>query len=157
MTETSTENKPRTALFAGTFNPFTAGHADIVARSLHLFDRVVIGIGVNRAKTDGDGARSEAFRQIGELYAAEPRVEVAEFSGLTVDFARQIGACALVRGVRNVRDFEYERDMADINGRIAGLDTVLLVARPELAAVSSSIVRELRAFGVDVDGFLPEK
>ena len=77
------------------------------------------------------------------------------YSGLTADFARSRGACALVRGVRSVRDFDYERDMADLNRRISGIETVLMTSRPELSAVSSSAVRELQAFGADISSFLP--
>lgn len=153
MTHTSKTSNGRTAVFAGSFNPFTAGHADIAARALALFDRLVIAVGVNADKADGH--RSEAAEAIRRLYAAEPRVEVVEWAGLTVDLARSVGACALVRGVRSVKDFEYERDMADINMRLSGIDTVLLAARPELGAVSASLVRELQRYGADVTPFLP--
>lgn len=158
MTATSTailKSNKRTALFAGSFNPFTAGHADIVARGLELFDRIVIGIGVNASKPDGGD--NDRLAAVAELYAAEPRVEVRTFSGLTVDFASVVGADVLLRGVRSVKDFEYERDMADINMRLSGIDTVLLFSRPELAAVSSSLVRELQAYGADVSQFLPKR
>ena len=152
------DTAPRTALFAGSFNPFTTGHASVVERALDMFDRIVIAVGVNAAKTtEADtGARVEAIRRI---YAALPegRIEVLAYSGeLTVDLARRVGARWLLRGIRSVRDFEYERDMADINRRIAGLDTVLLFALPELGAVSSSVVRELQAYGTDVSQFLPK-
>ena len=145
----------RIALFPGSFRPFTAGHADIVARGLELFDKVIIAIGVNPAKPAADAeAAVEAIRA---LYAAEPRVEVEAYSCLTADFARSCGAAFLLRGVRSVKDFEYERDMADINRRISGIESVILFSRPELAAVSSSVVRELESYGHDVTQFLAEK
>lgn len=142
-----------TAFFAGSFNPFTNGHADIVSRALRIFDRVVIAVGVNVRKADDNaGRRAEA---IGRLYAAEPRVEVITYSGLTAAVAVEHGATALLRGVRTATDYEYELQMADINRRINGIETVLLTARPELASVSSSMVRELRSFGFDTSQFTP--
>lgn len=143
-----------TAMFAGSFDPFTIGHADIVTRALAMFDRVIVAIGHNAAKADADlAARVETIRR---LYAGNPRVSVETYDGLTVDAARALGATVLVRGVRSVRDFEYERDLADINRRVGGIDTVLIPARPELTVVSSSMVRELRSYGHDVEPFLPK-
>ncbi|MDE6277456.1 MAG: pantetheine-phosphate adenylyltransferase [Muribaculaceae bacterium] len=145
----------RTALFPGSFRPFTKGHASIVERGLALFDRVVIAVGVNLEK-DPEGLHgAEAVRAIEALYAGEPRVEVIRYSGLTVEAAREAGAQFLLRGVRTVKDFEYERDMADVNRKLSGLETVLLYSLPELSAVSSSIVRELERFGADTSEFLP--
>ncbi len=156
MTRISMENKNkvRTAVFAGSFNPFTAGHADIVRRGLELFDRIIVAVGINHAKDFGDSTATT--EQICALYAGQPRVSVKAYRGLTAEFARQEGACALLRGVRSVQDFEYERNMADINRRLTGIDTVLLTSRPELEAVSSSIVRELQALGVDIAQFMPQ-
>ncbi len=145
------KNKERIGLYAGSFNPFTAGHADIASRALTVFDRVVIAVGVNKAKPACAGDPAEPIRR---LYAAEPRIEVRTFDGLTANLAAELGA-TLVRGVRGVRDFEYERDMADINRRLTGVDTVVFFASPELGAVSSSVVRELQAFGADVTPFMP--
>lgn len=146
----------RTALFAGSFDPFTIGHASIVSRALSLFDRIVIAVGVNMAKTSVDEV-SRRVEAIAALYADEPRVTVTHYEGLTVDMAARCGARWLLRGVRSVKDFEYERDMADINRQLSGLETVLLYSLPEHAAVSSSIVRELRAYGRDVSDYLPGK
>lgn len=149
-------SEPRIAFFAGSFDPFTAGHASVVDRALPLFDKIVIGIGVNAAKSaDADTERrADAIRR---LYAGTGgRVEVLVFSGsLAVEAARRAGARWLLRGVRSVKDFEYERDMADINRRLAGIETILMPALPELGAVSSSLVRELSAYGCDVTPFLP--
>ena len=143
----------RTGVFVGSFNPFTIGHDSIVRRSLALFDKLVIGIGVNTAKEEGGTSRVE---QIARLYADEPRVEVRSYTDLTVDFARREGAQFIVKGVRSVKDFEYEREQADINRRLSGLETVLLFAEPGMEAVSSSLVRELQRFGRDVSEFLPK-
>lgn len=144
----------RTALFAGSFRPFTIGHADIVSRALAVFDRVVVCVGVNFGK-EADPDTLESVRAIEAVYAAEPRVSVIARQGLTVDIARETGACALLRGVRSAKDYEYERDMADANRALGGIDTVILVARPELSFISSSLVRELKAFGRSVEQFLP--
>lgn len=145
---------PRTALFAGSFDPFTIGHKSIVDRGLEIFDEIVIGIGVNSAKQPWltPQQREDAIRK---LYAAEPRVRVMQFSGLTVDAARRCGARFLLRGVRSVADFEYERQLADINRNLSGLESVLIYALPSLASVSSSVVRELASYGTDITPYLP--
>ena len=141
-------------LFPGSFDPFTLGHADIVRRALGLFDEVVIGVGYNEQK-QGWMPVEERISSIEKLYAGEPRVRVGSYTGLTVDFAKAIGATAIVRGVRTTSDFEYELQMADVNRRLTGIETVLLPASPELASLSSSLVRELSHFGHDVSKFLP--
>lgn len=149
----------RIALFAGSFDPFTVGHASIVERALPLFDTIVIAVGVNAAKP-GATAADERVAAIREVYASLPagRVEVMAYEHeLTVDLAARLGARWLLRGVRSVKDFEYERDIADINRRLAGLETVLMFALPDHAAISSSIVRELRSYGHDVSMLLPTK
>ena len=146
----------KTGLFAGTFDPFTIGHDSVVRRALQLFDRVVVAVGVNDAKHPETTAqqRVEAIRS---LYADDERVTVVAYSGLTVDVAREHGAAFIVKGVRSVRDYESEREQAEVNRRLAGIDTVLLMAEPGLEAVSSSTVRSLRSFGRDVSEFLPKK
>lgn len=143
------------AFFAGSFDPFTIGHASIVERALSLFDEIVVGVGINPLKTSAEEAERRA-KHIIRLYENEPRIVVSTYSGLTVDAARDSGATCLLRGVRSVKDFEYERDMADINRQLSGLETVLLYSLPEYSAVSSSMVRELQAFGKDVSRYLPE-
>lgn len=146
-------SKIRTGLFAGSFNPFTIGHKSIVERTLAICDRVVVAVGYNPAKPAEDAEkRVEAIRRI---FAGEPRVEAELYSGLTVDFARKCGAHFMVRGVRGVNDFEYERNLAEVNLRISGIETLLMPALPELSFVSSSMVRELAANGYDVSRFLP--
>lgn len=144
----------RTVLFPGSFNPFTKGHADIVERALALFDRVVIAVGYNGQKADLSGI-DERLDSIRSVYADDARVEVMSYSCLTVDAAHQMGASAVLRGVRSTKDYEYEMQMADVNRQLTGLETVILFARPEYASISSSVVRELQHFGHDVTDFLP--
>lgn len=144
-------------LFAGSFDPFTVGHASLVERALPLCSSLVIAIGVNSSKGALQVSADERLEAIRSLYADEPKVSVVTYSGLTVDAASEHGADALLRGVRSVADFEYERNLADINRRIVGLETVLLFSTPELAAVSSSVVRELAAYGYPISDFLPQK
>lgn len=144
----------RTAIFVGSFDPFTIGHDDIARRALALVDRLVIGVGVNERKACSRTAE-ERISAIQQLYADEPRTEVMGFSDLTVTFAKRVGAQFVIKGVRSVKDFEYEREQAEINRRLTGLETILLCAQPQLASVSSSLVRELEHFGQDVSQFLP--
>ena len=142
------------ALFPGSFDPFTKGHQNIVERALPLFDRLVIGIGRNTTKQTFY-TPEERQQQIAALFANEPRIEVRIYDVLTVDFAMSVGAQYVLRGVRTMADFEYERTIADVNKRLAGLETVLLFADADTASISSSLVRELKAFGKDVTDFLP--
>ncbi len=155
MIEKLIGSEGRTAVFAGSFDPFTLGHADIVRRGLEIFDHIVVAIGVNAAKLGSQTRAADSATAIRRVFADEPRVEVAVYTCLTVDFAQSLGAQFLLRGVRSVKDFEYERDMADINRQLSGLETVILFSRPELSAVSSSVVRELADYGHDVSAFLP--
>lgn len=145
----------RAAVFAGTFRPFTIGHADIVNRALEIFDCVHICIGVNVSKDASPESLEERAERIRRCWPDDGRVTVECWSGLTADYAAKVGASHLLRGVRSVKDYEYERDMADANRAVAGLDTVILFASPELGCVSSSLVRELEAFGKDVSEFVP--
>ena len=138
----------------GSFDPFTIGHDAIVRRALPLFDRLVIGVGYNERK-QYMYSQDERIRSISRLYTNDPRVAVKVYNDLTIDFARREGAQYIIKGVRSVKDFEYEREQADINRRIGGIDTLLLYAAPDMASVSSSLVRELIHFGKDVSDFLP--
>lgn len=144
-----------TAMYAGSFDPFTRGHADIVARGLQLFDKVVIAIGVNESKRNLFSSE-ERLRQISRYYQNEPRVEVYTYNGLTVSFAQEQGIRFLLRGVRSSTDMEYERTLADLNRNIADMETILLPASQLFTHISSTVVRELLHFGGDVSGFLPE-
>ena len=150
------KNITMTAIFTGSFDPFTIGHADIVGRALPLFDRIVIGIGVNERKKCMFTAE-QRMAQISRFYAAEPKIEVKTYNDLTIDFARRENARFIIKGVRSVKDFEYEREQADINRQLGGVETLLLCSDPRCSAVSSSLVRELMHFGRDVSGFLPKE
>lgn len=141
-------------LFPGSFDPFTLGHADIVRRALGLFDEVVVAVGYNEQKK-GWMPVEERVEAIRRLYKDEPRVAVESYTGLTVDFAKERGITAIVRGVRTTADFEYEMQLADVNRRLTGIETILLPASPQLASLSSSVVRELAHFGHDISAFLP--
>ncbi len=144
----------RTAIFVGSFDPFTIGHDDIARRALAIVDRLVIGVGVNERKACSRTPQ-QRISAIRRLYADEPRIEVQEFGDLTTAFAKRVGAQLVVKGVRSVKDFEYEREQAEVNRRLTGLETILLCAQPQMAAVSSSLVRELEHFGQDVTDLLP--
>ena len=145
----------RTAIFTGSFNPFTIGHADIVERALQIFDKVVIGIGHNPQKTEAKDIEAR-IEQITTIYKDEPRVTIEAYSDMAADLAARHNAVAVVKGVRSVQDYEYERSQAEYNRLLGnGLETVLFFARPTLAAVSSSAVRTLQHFGKDVTQFLP--
>lgn len=144
----------RIALFPGSFDPFTIGHADIVERGLQVFDRIIVAVGFNEQKP-GWMPVKERLESIRKLYAADSRVSVISYTGLTADLVRHTQACCLLRGVRSVKDYEYEQQMADINQKLCGVETVLLFTRPELASISSSIVRELAHFGRDVSPLVP--
>lgn len=141
-------------LFPGSFDPFTRGHADIVERGVQLFGHVVIAVGYNIAKPDAQRDAHLRVQAISQRYQADPRIEVISYACLTTQLAAQVGATAILRGVRSIKDYEYEMQMADVNRQLTGIDTVVLFARPELASVSSSVVRELQHFGVDVSDFI---
>ena len=145
----------KTALFPGSFAPFTIGHASIVHRALQLFDRVVIGVGYNINKRSLFSP-DERVATICRVYADEPRVKVVAYDDLTADLARREQARFVLRGIRSVKDFEYERDLAGTNHRLSGVETVLLFTEPQYADISSTVVRELLSFGKDVSEFLPK-
>lgn len=145
----------RRAIFPGTFDPFTVGHSSVVRRVLTFMDEIVIGIGINEGKRTWFPTEKRV-EMVRRLYREEPRVRTEAYDGLTVDFARRMDAQFIVRGIRTVKDFEYEETIADVNRKLAGIETILLFTEPELTSVSSSIVRELLSFGKDISRFLPE-
>ena len=153
---TKAHTMQRTGIFVGSFDPFTAGHDSIVQRALPLFDRLVIGVGVNAGKQCmlPPGERVAA---ISRLYEGEGRISVEQYSGLTVDFARRVGAQFVVKGVRSVKDFEFEREQADINRSLTGLETLVFFALPGMESVSSTVVRELTRYGRDCAQFMPRR
>ena len=149
-------SKPLIGLFAGSFDPFTIGHDDLVRRALGVVDELHILVGVNVGKRY-DTAPDVRVQQIAELYRDEPRITVTSSEGLTAHYARRVGATILIRGIRSVRDMEAEREMAETNLSHFGLDTLFFFTRPELAAISSHLVRELAHFGEDVTPYLPKR
>lgn len=143
------------AVFPGSFDPFTIGHANLVERGLKLFDEIIIAVGYNGSKS-GWLPPEERVRALKEFYKDMPRVRVEGYSGLTVDFAQSQGAGFILRGVRSVKDYEYELGIADINSRLADVETIVLLADPLVSAISSSVVRELHHFGRDISEWLPK-
>ena len=151
----SSIEKKRIALFPGTFDPFTIGHQSLVERGLALVDEIVISIGINDKKRTHFSLerRLEAIR---DLYKDNSRVRVMAYDQLTVDFAREVGAGFILRGIRTVNDFEYEKSIADVNRKLTGIETFILFTEPEHTHISSSIVRELLRYGRDVSQIIPE-
>ena len=145
----------KTAIFPGSFDPFTVGHQDIVRRALPLFDRIVIGVGVNAQKTPLFSPE-ERVEMIRKAFKDEPRITVRTYSNLTVDFAREEGAEFMLRGVRSTVDFEYEKAFAEANKQLSGLETVLMLTKPEYEHISSSLVRDLYSYGKDITPYLPK-
>lgn len=145
----------RIALFPGSFDPFTKGHEDIVLRGLKLFDEVVIGIGRN-ARKDRYFPLEQMMRLIEEAFQHQPNVRVISYDDLTANVARSEGAKFLLRGLRNTTDFEYENGISQVNRYVyEEVDTVFLITSPQLAPISSSIIRDLHRYGQRVDEFLP--
>ena len=143
------------AIFPGTFDPFTAGHASVVKRALTFIDEIVIAIGVNENKNTHFPVEKRK-RMIADYYKDNPRVRVDAYDSLTIDLAKQWNARFILRGIRSVNDFEYEKTIADVNRKLSGVETIILFTEPELTHVSSTIVRELLRFGHSVDEFVPK-
>ena len=143
------------AIFPGTFDPFTVGHFSVVKRALTFMDELVIGIGIKEGKRTWSPVEKRV-EMVRRLYENEPRVRVEAYEDLTIDFAQRMEAQFIVRGIRTVKDFEYEETIADINRQLSGIETILLFTEPELTSVSSSTVRELLSFGKDISHFIPE-
>lgn len=144
----------RNAVFPGSFDPMTTGHLALLRRALPLFDRIVVAVGINTEKK-GFMPVDERVEHIRMAVAAMPKVEVTTYSCLTTDLCRQLGASYILRGVRDAADFAYEQKIADINRLIApDIETVILLADPSAAIISSSMVRELAAFGKDINKYL---
>ncbi len=142
------------ALFPGTFDPFTRGHESIVRRTLSFMDEVVIAI-VDNSEKHPLLTAEQRLKMISDFYAGETRVYVVSFKGLITDIARECGADVIVRGVRGVKDFEYEETLASVYKSLSGIETILLYADPELAFVSSTVVREMMKYGKDISRYMP--
>jgi pantetheine-phosphate adenylyltransferase len=146
----------RVALYPGSFDPFTNGHGDVLERARRLADRVVVAILENDAKTPLFTV-AERIEMIREILGEDPAVPVRSFSGLLVDFAREVNATLIVRGLRAISDYEYELQMALMNRRLApAIETVFLMAKEEYSYVSSRLVKEAAKLGADVSGLVPE-
>lgn len=147
----------KTALFPGSYDPFTSGHYDLVIRALRMFDRIVIAVGDNMQKQTFFSLQ-ERLEMIRLCFEGEARVEIVSYQGLTADFCQERGIKFLIRGVRNAVDFGYESTIAQANAALWNeLESVFLMTKPELACVSSSLVRELLYHHKDASAFLPER
>jgi pantetheine-phosphate adenylyltransferase len=142
------------AIFPGSFDPFTVGHYSIVQRGLTFFDEIVIGIGINNTKKTYFSIEKR-LEMIHQAFDNEPRIKVASYNSLTVDFALEVNATFILRGLRSVADFEYERTIADANRKLTGVETVILFTESEYSYISSTVARELISFGKDISTFLP--
>ena len=148
----------RVALFPGSFDPFTKGHEDIVLRGLQLFDEIIIAIGYNAQKSTRYFEITAMAAYINSTFEKYPNIKVLTFSELTAEFARKNGARFLLRGLRNTTDFEYENSISQVNRQLNHeMESVFLITTPNLAWISSSIVREVHRYGGDVSEFLPYK
>ncbi|MBN2611399.1 MAG: pantetheine-phosphate adenylyltransferase [Bacteroidales bacterium] len=146
----------KTALFPGSFDPFTIGHESIVNRALPLFDKIIIAIGYNTTK-DGYFPLDKRLEWIKTVFGEEKKVEVTSFKGLTVDFCREKGAGYILRGLRTSADFEYERAVAQMNRvMLPDIESVFMLTLPDHTHITSTIVREIIRLGGDADAFLPE-
>ena len=146
----------RIALFPGSFDPFTKGHEDIVLRGLKMFDEIVVAIGYNSQKNKRYFEIEYMEQKINETFADKPQVSVLVYSELTAGLAERLGANAILRGLRNTTDFEYENSISQVNRDLnQELETIFLITSPELAAVNSSIIREVHRYGGNVQKYLP--
>ena len=143
-------------LFPGTFDPLTLGHVDIINRALPLFDKIVVGIGSNVAKAPMFST-DQRVAWIDEIYKDEPKVKGASYDGLTINYCKKIGAKFILRGIRYVSDFEYEKTIADANRTLDNsIETIFLTGEPKYTSVASTIVRDIIRNGGDASLFLPE-
>lgn len=147
----------RIALFPGSFDPITIAHVDILQRALPLFDKIVVGIGLNSAKQNFISA-DKREEMVKTIFAGLPKVDVQLYEGLTVDFCRKINAKYMVRGIRSSSDFEYERAISQINQTMMpDVETILLLSKPEYSAISSTIVRDILRNKGDISYFVPKE
>lgn len=144
-------------LFPGTFDPVTLGHVDIIDRAIPLFEKIIVGIGKNNFK-EPMFPPEKRLRWMQEIYKNEPRVECAIYEGLTVEFCKKMNATFILRGIRYVSDFEYEKAIADANRTLdSKIETVFLTCEPKYTSVASTIVRDIIRNGGDASHFLPEQ
>jgi len=143
------------ALFPGTFDPFTLGHLALVERGLQIVDEIIVAIGINLDKKT-IFTTEQRLEMISHLFNDNPNVRAVTYTGLTVDCAKTEGAKFILRGIRSVADFEYEKSIANINREISGLETIVLFTDPEYSYISSSIVRDLWVHGKSIENFVPK-
>ncbi len=147
----------RICLFPGTFDPITKGHVDVIERSVSLFDKLIIGIGINSSK-EPMFSIEQRCNWMKDIFSNDPRVEVASYKGLTVDYCKEIGAQYILRGIRYVSDFEYEKAIADMNRMLVpDIETIFLTCSPEYSTISSTLVRDVIRNGGNVAQFLPKE
>lgn len=145
------------ALFPGSFDPITKAHVDILERSVSLFDKIIIGIGSNVSKTPFLDATTRK-KMLETVFAGEPKVEVAIYEGLTVEYCKSIGAQYMIRGIRTVSDFEYEKAIAQMNhAMVPEIESIFIVSKPGYSSISSTIVREILRNNGDVSQFIPKE
>ena len=148
--------KPNIAVFPGTFDPITFGHLDVIKRGAKLFDTLIVGIGINSEKKT-IFSNAERVEMTQKLTQDIGNVQVETFSCMTVDFVRQIGAKAILRGIRTYADFEYEFQLAIANRRMGGVETLFVMASAENSFISSTLIREACSFGGDISAFVPQE
>lgn len=147
----------KTAVFPGSFDPITSGHVDIVKRALPLFDKIIIAIGINSQK-QSLYPLEQRLDWIRRVFAADKQVSVEAYEGLTVNFCNDKKANYILRGIRSASDFDYEKTIAHLNNAMyPNIETILILARPELSSVSSTIVREIIRGKGKVDKFVPKE
>ena len=145
------------ALFPGSFDPVTKAHVDILKRSISLFDKVVIGIGINSTKQALLPIEARK-KMLESVFANEPKVEIQTYSGLTVDFCKEIGANYMIRGIRTVSDFEYEKAIAQMNhALVPEIESIFIVSKPGYSSISSTIVRDILRNKGDISQFVPKE
>lgn len=146
----------RICLFPGTFDPITLGHTDVIDRSLDLFDEIVVGIGVNSAKTPMFSLE-QRMQWIRDIYSHTPKVKVISYEGLTIKSCKEVGAQFILRGIRSIGDFEYEKAIADVNRMMdSSIETIFLSCSPRYSTLASSLVRDVLKYGGDASQLLPE-
>ena len=142
------------ALFSGTFDPFTIGHHALIKRALCLVDEIIIAVGINIGKKTMFSLE-ERIDSIKKIYAEENSIKVISYNSLTIDLAKELKVNFILRGIRNITDFEYEKNMAEINRHLSGIETVFLLSEPEYGYISSSLVRELISYNKDISYLIP--
>ena len=147
----------RICLFPGTFDPITKGHVDIIERAVSLFDKLIIGVGINTSKQPMFTVEQRCG-WISEIFKNDPRIEVAGYTGLTIHYCKQVNANYILRGIRYISDFEYEKAIADMNRMLAPqIETVFLTCSPEYSTISSTLVRDVIRNGGNVNLFVPKE